>query len=110
MQPNPNTIADLDAAPCCPEGWTVIEHKPGGKLDLATTKLGLYLVSTQQGEGTVGGEQLRAEFADKPVLNATLLCFLLQNQHLIPEAWKENYVFFWGTIYRHVDGYECVRY
>lgn len=37
--------------------------------------------------------------SDRVLLNAHTLNFLLSHQHLIPEEWKENEVYFWGTIY-----------
>lgn len=37
------------------------------------------------------------------VFGDQLLDFYLDNQHLIPEAWKKTCVFFWGTVY--YDGY-----
>jgi hypothetical protein len=37
-------------------------------------------------------------------LNATVLDYLLKNTHLIPGEWKGEYVLFWGTVYRDVEG------
>ena len=99
-------IVDLDAAPFTPAGWTVVEHRKGGTLDLATAKIGLYI-----GDPSMCSFDLYKDLADKPVLNANVLDFLLrkENQHLIPEDWKGKEVFFWGTMYRSRDNFWFVR-
>lgn len=106
------SIIDLDTNPYCPDGWEVVEHKEGGKIkwDIAKQADALYLSKNQQGGRVVKGNKLRKELADKPVLNASVLDYLLANPHLIPEEWKGKAVFFWGTIYRHSDGSLDVRY
>jgi hypothetical protein len=105
----PEHLIDCDSAPFVPNGWSVEEHKKGGffKLDLA--KISLYL-SKKQKKGSIGGHDLRKELSDKPVMNANVLDYLLAHPELIPEEWKGKAVFFWGTIYRHSDGYLYVRY
>jgi hypothetical protein len=35
-------------------------------------------------------------------LNASVLDYLMKNQELIPEEWKDKKVFFWGTLYGRV--------
>lgn len=42
-------------------------------------------------------------------LNASDLDFLLENQELIPENWKGDRVFFWGTTFRDNGGRNYVR-
>jgi len=37
-------------------------------------------------------------------MNANVLDYLLAHPELIPEDWKNKYVFFWGTIYRYSSG------
>lgn len=90
---------DLGADPFIPEGWSVAEHKKGGKWKYDPTKVGLYFSKKQQ-NGTIGGHDLRKELESQPVTNANLLDFYLKNTHLIPSEWKDKTVFFWGTIYR----------
>ena len=102
-------IIDADADPFIPEGWKVIEHKKCGQLTWGLDRIELYLSEKQKGD-YVEGEKLRKELANKPVLNANVLDYLLKNPHLIPEGWKGKAVFFWGTIYRHSYGSLCVRY
>jgi hypothetical protein len=101
-------IIDCDAAPLVPEGWKVEEHKKGGLIDLTKTTLMTFLTEGQK-KGTVAGNTLRKELADKPVLNANVLDYLLANPELIPSDWKGKAVFFWGTVYRVRDGRLCVR-
>ena len=100
---------DLDANPRCPAGWSVVEHRKGGKIHPAMI-VGLYRSQQQLGRKRIVGSELRKELADKPVLNANLLDFYLANPDQIPGHWKGKRVFFWGTIYRDSDGQECVRY
>ena len=102
-------IIDLDADPFVPEGWKAEEHQKGGQFNWDASKVSLYLSDAQKSGKCIEGNKLREELAGKPVLNANVLDDLLANPHLIPEEWKEKYVFFWGTIYRHLDECLCVR-
>jgi hypothetical protein len=102
-------MIDCDADPFIPDGLTVEEHRKGGLLDLAKTKIALYLTKGQK-KGRVVGNDLRKELAGQPVLNANVLDYYLANQHLIPEEWKGKAVFFWGTIYRDRVGHLYVRF
>jgi hypothetical protein len=103
-------IIDCDADPFVPKGWKVDEHKKGGQLELDPAKIQLYLSPDQK-----DGNKLRKELADKPVLNANVLDYLLAHPRLIPEEWKKDdngntrYTFFWGTIYCDFAGYLSVR-
>ena len=103
-------VIDLDADPRIPnEGWTVEEHKKGGQFTWDASKVQLFLHSKQQG-GSIEGNKLRKELADKPVYNANLLDYLLENPHLIPKEWEGKTVVFWGTIYRDSLGRLFVKY
>ena len=102
-------LIDCDSAPFVPNGWTVEEHKKGGMLKFYPAMISLYL-SKKQKKGTIGGHDLRKELANKPVMNANVLDYLLAHPELIPEEWKGEYIFFWGTIYRSSDGDLYVRY
>lgn len=105
-------LIDCDANPSIPDGWSVEEHRKAGMVKWDTTKQtsALYLSKLQKkGKYSVGND-LRKELANKPVLNACVLDYLLKNPHLIPEEWKGKAVFFWGTIYRVPIGSLCVRY
>ena len=103
-------LIDCDALPFVPKGLEVEKHCPGGKLEWNAAKVALYLSPNQQGNKVVVGNDLRKELADKPVLNACVLDYLLAHPELIPESWKGKAVFFWGTIYRDADGLLYVRY
>jgi hypothetical protein len=97
------------------EGGTVTIEKRDDELWIDDKKVILHLVSGQQGGNWIRGHELREELSGKPVLNACVLDFLLENTSFIPDSWKKDangntvYVFFWGTIYRHSDGSLCVR-
>ena len=99
---------DLDATPFCPSDLTVEEHQKGGIFRWDPAKVQLYLSKLQSKGKVIGGHDLRKDLAGKSVLNACLLDYLLKNPHLIPEEWKGKAIFFWGTIYRYLDGDLCV--
>ncbi len=101
-------IIDCDAAPYVPDGWKVEEHTPGGQFEWSADSIELYLSDKQKG-GTIEGNKLRKELAGMPVLSANVLDYLLKNPQLIPDEWKGEYIFFFGTIYRRSDGLLCGR-
>jgi len=108
-------VIDCDADPFVPEGWKVEEHKQGGQLTFDPSQVEFYLDDGQKGGSSIVGNKLRQRLADKPVLNANVLDYLLANPDLIPDEWKTNeagntrYIFFWGTVYRNRGGGLCVR-
>lgn len=108
-------VIDCDAPVFVPEGLEVLpesEQLPKrirGQYKFDPQKISFYL-SKKQDNGIICGNDLRKELADKPVLNANVLDYLLAHQEVILEEWKGKYIFFWGTIYCHVDGGLCVRY
>ena len=103
-------VIDLDPDPFCPKGWTVEEHREGGQLEWDPAKVQLYLSENQQNGKVIRGSQLREELKDRLAYNANLLDYLLAHPELIPDEWKSELVFFWGTIYRYPDGRLYVRY
>ncbi len=103
-------LIDCDAAPFVPDGWKVEEHQKGGQFDWSHAAVRLYLDEGQQDGNYLKGDTLRKRLANRPVLNANVLDYLLANPHLIPEEWKGKYVFFWSTVYRYSDDRLCVRY
>jgi len=102
-------LIDCDSAPFVPDGLSVEDHKKGGMFKFNPEKISLYL-SKKQKKRSIGGHDLRKELADKPVMNANVLDYLLARPELIPEEWKGKYIFFWGTVYRNSDGDLYVRY
>lgn len=100
-------IIDTSADPFCPNGWKVEEHLKAGKLAWNPAKVRLHLDPGQQ-NGKCEGNKLRKALKSQPVLNACVLDWLLAHPELIPEEWKDEYIYFWGTIYRNGD--LCVRY
>lgn len=106
----PEYAIDCDADPFVPDGWTVEEHCKGGVFKWNAEGVTLYLDKGQKNGKWLEGNKLRKELADKPVLNANVLDYLLAHPHLIPEEWKGKAVFFWGTIYRDRVGDLCVRF
>lgn len=109
-------VIDCDADPMIPDGWKLEEHQKSGQLKWDPTKVHLFLSGPQQKSEMIGGYKLREELKGKPVLNACVLDYLLKNQHLIPEDWKQDdkgrtrYIFFWGTIFRDSGGDLGVKY
>lgn len=93
-------VIDLDVNPFCPHGLTVYEHQQSGTFRWDPTKVDLYLAHFQSKGEYIRGHDLLRDLVGKPVFNACLLDYLLAHPHLIPEAWKNIVLFFWGTIYR----------
>ena len=108
-------LINCNVNPYIPDGWKVEEHRKGGELEFDPAKVVLYLDADQKDGRTIVGNELRKRLADKPVMNACVLDFLLANTNLIPEAWKQDesgntrYIYFWGTVYRSSDGNLYVR-
>ncbi len=103
-------VIDCEADPFVPKGWKVEEHqKKGGQFKWDASRVQLYLCDAQKKNG-IEGNKLRKELASKKVLNANILDYLLAHPELIPEEWRDKYVFFWGTIYRGSSGGLDVRY
>lgn len=104
-------LVDCDADPFVPKDLLVEEHRRGGRIDLAATKMTLFFPRGQK-KDVVSEDDLRKEMANQPVLNANVLDYLLANPDLIPHEWEkeDRAVFFWGTIYRNQSGYRYVRY
>jgi hypothetical protein len=108
--PESEHLIDLDATPFVPyNDWEVAEHCKGGQFKWDASKVELYLSEEQREGKGIEGNKLREELKGKPVLNANVLDYLLENPHLIPEEWKGNRVFFLGTIYRAGRGDLRVR-
>ena len=102
-------IIDCIAPPFIPRDSKVLEHRKGEERFVwDPAEVTLFLSPEQEDEivsggprdgRTISGEDLRKLLADKPVLNANVLDFLLAHPDLIPGEWKGRSVFFWGTIY-----------
>jgi hypothetical protein len=106
----PKHVIDCDIGPFVPKFWSVEAHRMGGRFTWDESKVELWLANIQQSvEGIKGVTLLHTELAGKPVLNATALEFLLNNQHLVPMEWRGKTVVFWGTIFRNSVGDKLVR-
>ena len=103
-------VINCDVNPFIPDGWSVESHKKGGTLIWDAMQVALYLSKKQKNGGVIKGVDLRKELEKKPVMNACVLDALYKHPELIPESWKGEYVFFWGTIYRFGVDSLCVRY
>ena len=99
---------NLSTPPYIPCGWKVEEHIGSGMFEFDPKNVELYLDEGQK-NGVIEGIELRKRLAGKNVLNANVLDYLLEHTELIPDSWKENWVFFWGTIYRDSGGNLFVR-
>lgn len=112
-------VIDLNAEAFVPDGWKVEEHQitanSCGTLEWDANNVEFYLDDDQKNGQVIEGNKLRKRLARKPILNANVLDYLLQNPKLIPDSWKKDesgdtrYVFFWGTIYRNQKGDLRVR-
>lgn len=105
-----NHIIDCSADPFVPERWSVEEHRRTGNFVWNLEKIRLHR-SHGQGIGEiVSGFDVREELKEKPILNANVLDYLYAHPELFREEWEGERICFWGTIYRHLEGYLGVRY
>ncbi len=87
--------------------WGIENHDPDGSWssDPEKIKLELYLSKHQQGEFQFGGHELWKEIKELPwpkrPPNMNFMHYLIANPRRIPDSWKSEAVFFWGTILRH---------
>lgn len=96
--------------PFVPQGWTIEAHVFHRRFDWDPGMTLLHYADDQTVVGGIIGHDLRKLLAGKPVLNASVLDFLLERPHLIPSSWKAALVHFWGTVYRDPAGHACVRH
>lgn len=100
-------------------GWSIVEQD---ERSLALPEIDLNKISFETtlrpGEVSIKGEEKlrRLKEAGHIRLDAQVLQTLWENQHLIPESWKEKtggnttYIFFDGTILQRPDGDRYVLY
>jgi hypothetical protein len=113
---------DLDADPVfVPEGFEVLEHVKGGRLEWNPLhpQIELYM-SLEQRKGLMEGEKVFEQLSafEGIAVNANALDYFMahlgEKPWLIPENWKsvenhaEKHVLFWGTRYLFEGGI-CVR-
>lgn len=104
------TKIDTDKSPSLPFLAATIEsHKKMGKIAWKKDGMSLYLSEKQRNGNYIHGNDLRKELESQPVLNATVLDYLIEHPELYPEDWKDKYIHFWGTIFRNSGGRLCVR-
>lgn len=102
------TTIKLLKEPYIPKGyehWKVSYHD--GKTSFDPLELALHLEPEQE-KGYIKGDVLAKRMKGKG-LNANVLQYLLEHPDLIPEEWKEKWVYFWGTILRRPSGSLYVR-
>lgn len=87
-------------------GYVIHEHRECGVIVWDPLKVELYLDEHQcNNQKVIAGHELYKKLENKSILNANVLDYLLENQHLIPKDWKKGkdkqplQIFFWGTIY-----------
>ena len=108
-------LIDFDKAPSVPEGWMIVpdsEQLPNrvrGVIKFTPAMVKLHLDAGQKNGKVIEGNELRKKLDKVPVYGAQLGDFYMANPHLIPEDWKGNAIFFWGTIYRRANGGLFVR-
>lgn len=96
----------LPKAPKIPyEGWKV--HYHDGKTSFDPANLSLHL-EPEQKESILNGNVLFERMKGEG-LNSNVMDYLYEHQELIPEEWKDKYVYFWGTVFADADGDLCVR-
>ena len=96
-------LINTDVTPRVPSGYKLLHHTTHGNINIDPSQIRLYLSQRQVDSSGVMGRELRDELKGLPLVNATVLDFLLANQSAIPERWYEEMltVCFWGTILEH---------
>lgn len=101
------------------EGWAIVSGEPVS-LSTALTEIDLtkvqFVTMLKDGESYINGEEKlkRLKSSNYIRLDADIFLTLWENQHLIPESWKEKvngntcYIFFDGTVLRNPSGDRCV--
>ena len=99
------------------DGWTIEEQD---ERSIALNEINLtevaFETTLQKGENSVKGEEKlkRLKEDGRIRLDAGIFKTLWENQHLIPEKWKEQtngnttFIYFDGTVRRRSDGRRCV--
>lgn len=95
----------LSSKPYTPYKNYTIEYDNG--LKSFDPKNILLHLEPEQEKGYIKGEVL-SERMKKTGLTSNVLKYLIDHPTLIPEGWKEKYVYFHGTILRGPDGRRCV--
>ncbi len=92
-------------------GKVIIEKRLDGKLYISGRKVILHRSERQQSGRSIRSHELGAELDKRPVQNACILDFLLENQEFFPEDWKQRdengdivHILFWGTVYGAAAG------
>lgn len=101
-------VIDCDAPVFLPHGWEdpgVFDQLPNrvkGQIVFNPKKIALFWAKGQR-TSLVNGYDIKKQLADRPVLDANVLDYLLAHQEVIPEESKDDNTYFWGTIYRRFD-------
>jgi hypothetical protein len=111
-----NCVIDTDAEPHIPKGFKIHSHKKIGKISFDPSRVNFHVSEKQKKGDSIEGYELYEELKNRPTINACVLDFLLKNQDMIPEKWKERdengcieFILFLGTVYSG-RGNLCVRY
>ena len=101
------------------EGWSIVQEDERSVLlhEVDLSKISLVTMLAEGETSVVGEKKLkRLKGVGHLLLDAKVFQTLWDNQHLIPESWKQKtngnttYIFFDGTILRDPDGYRYVLY
>lgn len=104
--PGTRATIDTDQRPPSIGDKVVLEHFGMGKVAWQPDSLSLFRTMDQTWYGfAIGGFHLKRKLQTYLPYNATVLDFLLKNQHLIPVELSTNHngekqhICFWGTVY-----------
>lgn len=101
---------DIHAPPSLPPGMSVARHLKSEQKIWVPGHSRLYFPQCHENSGKFIGHKMYWLVAPLRPYNANHLDLLLENQGAIPDSWRYQYVFFWGTIYRIGNDNFCVRY
>jgi len=102
--PSLEHVIDTALEPIVPFGWSIEAHRTDGLMRWNPDDVALWLAEEQRRGARTSGAALYRALKDMRALNATILDYLFDHPALIPRAWDDRFVFFWGTIYRRRSG------
>jgi len=108
------TYIDCSSAPFCPSRLKVLHHTVTDSLNWDEKLFDQFRPISQIGTGVLSGSNFLKKIKSEKfnVANANVLDWLLAHQDFIPEVWKNDRTYFWGTTYTWEEGKETpiVRY
>jgi len=93
-------LVDTNYLPGFSKKYKIIDHQKSGNLFLSKDRLVTYLHPLQSQEESILGAHILGDLAPHQKLNVAIADFLLKNVSIIPDAWCQYRICFWGTLFK----------